>query len=136
MKKKIIGLCVCMLLITTLVQIGKSMNISELNHQMFKSESEMDWIQIQKLPVYLGDWGVSVSLYGDTVLIGASASDSAYIFTCIGNTWTQQTMFKGTYGTYFGESVSLFEDTALIGAPGGSGIGSVYVYTRSENTWT
>jgi hypothetical protein len=96
------------------------------------------------------NFGTSVSLAGDTALIGApydddkgDASGSAYVFTRIGTTWTQQTKLlasDGAQNDQFGISVSLDGDTALIGATYGNGneadSGSGYVFTRTGSTWT
>jgi hypothetical protein len=89
-------------------------------------------------------FGESVSLSGDTALIGApfddvngSDSGSAYVFTRTGNVWTQQAKLLPSDGAgmdYFGGSVSLDNDTAFIGSFHGNG--SAYVFTRSGITWT
>ena len=95
-------------------------------------------------------FGVSVSLYGDTALIGAiedddngaSASGSVYVFTrsSADGTFTPQAKLHANdaaVGDNFGISVSLYGDTALIGARldddnGVSDSGSVYIFTRSS----
>jgi hypothetical protein len=111
------------------------------------------WSQQQKLLASDGaaydEFGLSVSLSGNTALIGAPKNDvasipgSAYVFTRSGTTWTQQDKLVASDGAapdYFGCSVSVDEDTALIGAFWGDGIqtdsGSVYVFTRTGTTWT
>jgi len=93
-----------------------------------------------------GDWfGVSVSAFGDTVLVGARGDDnvggadagSAYVFMRSGTTWgEQQKLVAGDAapGDWFGESVFLAPDLAVIGAvldqsAGGPGAGSAYVFT-------
>lgn len=92
-------------------------------------------------------FGKSVSIYGETALIGAVQDDdngaesgSAYVFTCAGTSWTQQAKLlasDGTPGDAFGYSVSLYGETALIGANyKTSGTGATYVFTRTGNTWT
>jgi hypothetical protein len=95
-------------------------------------------------------FGLSVSLDGDTALIGAPSDDdngnfsgSAYVFTRTGSTWTQQAKLLASDGReadLFGASVSLDGDTALIGAPAdgvtSTSSGCVYVFTRSGATWT
>ena len=100
---------------------------------------------------YLGE---SVSLYGNTALIGAHGVDhdnkensgSVYVFTrpSSDGTFTQQSKFHASDPAaedHFGISVSLYGDTALIGASyddfdDGNSIksnsGSVYVFTRSS----
>jgi len=112
------------------------------------------WTQQQKLLASDGEvwdfFGGSVSLSGDTALIGASydndngdASGSAYVFTRTGTTWTQQAKLLASDGAtqdYFGYAVSLDGDTAFIGAEGdddnGVDSGSAYVFTRTGTTWT
>ncbi len=71
-------------------------------------------------------FGSSVSLSGDTALVGAVYDDdngadsgSAYVFVRSGTTWTQQQKLlasDGAVGDQFGGSVSLSGDTALVGA--------------------
>jgi len=95
-----------------------------------------------------GDWfGRSVSISGDTAVIGAyldddggNASGSAYVFTRSGGVWTEQgklTAFDAAANDFFGFSVSISGDTAVIGAyRDGSYTGSAYVFTRSSGVWT
>jgi hypothetical protein len=97
------------------------------------------------------DWfGNSVSLEGDTALIGAAddedngaGSGSAYIFTRTGTTWTQQQHLLASDGAAqdnFGLPVCLDGDTAFIGAfydpAHGPNSGSVYVFTKSNLTFS
>ena len=91
-------------------------------------------------------FGISVSLDGDTALIGAQQLESywgtgrAYIYTRSGTMWTQQAKLlasDGEIGDSFGYSVSISNDTALIGAHWDDhGGGSAYVFTRTGSTWT
>ncbi len=99
-----------------------------------------------------GDWfGFSVSISGDTALIGAFSDDnenginsgSTYVFTRSGGVWTQQVKLLPTDGAgedWFGWSVSVSGDTAVIGAhqDGDNGIhsGSAYVFTHTGGVWT
>ncbi|MDF7799449.1 FG-GAP repeat protein [Pontiellaceae bacterium B1224] len=112
------------------------------------------WSQRQKLTAYDGAtshfFGTSVSLSGDTVLIGASEDDdngsrsgSAYVFTRTDGLWSQQqklTADDGAASDYFGTSVSVSGDTAVVGASGdddnGSSSGSAYVFTRTGGLWS
>jgi len=96
--------------------------------------------------------GMSVTLSGDTALVGAPCYDngmnadqgSAYVFTRSGSIWNLQqklTASDGSANDYFGWSVALSGDTALVGANGDSiGAnqyqGSVYVFVRSGSTWS
>lgn len=92
-------------------------------------------------------FGVSVSLDGDTVVIGAdddddngSRSGSAYVFTLSGGSWRQQaklTASDGAPGDQFGTEVALDADTAIVSAhDDGAASGSAYVYTRSGTSWS
>ncbi len=97
------------------------------------------------------DFGRSVSISGDTAIIGSpldddggSSSGSAYLFVRIAGTWTEQaklTADDAAAGDLFGDSVSISGDTAIIGAtkdedPGSLDSGSAYVFVRSAGTWT
>jgi hypothetical protein len=91
-------------------------------------------------------FGASVSLSGDTALVGAPSDDnevadsgSTYVFVRSGTSWTQQaklSAWDAAAGDKFGHSVSLSGDTALIGAygdaDGGTYSGSVYIF-RLQN---
>lgn len=89
-------------------------------------------------------FGRGVSLYGNTVVIGAANDDSmrgaAYVFTRSGATWTQQKKLiasDGAASSYFGWSTAIYGDVAVIGAFGADGgMGAAYVFTRTGNIWT
>gem|GEM_PF-664858 len=96
--------------------------------------------------------GSSVSLSGDTAVVGAYFDDtpagadagSAYVFARSGTTWTQQARFvaaDGKSNDRFGSSVSVSGDTAVVGAPSadsaaGVYTGAAYVMVRSGVAWT
>ena len=112
------------------------------------------WTQEAKLVAADGiaddQFGNSVSVSGDTAVIGAvgdddggSASGSAYVFVRSGGTWTQQAKLVAADAAAFDEfggSVAVSGDTVVIGAFGdddaGSASGSAYVFVRSGGTWT
>ncbi|MBE5314054.1 MAG: fibronectin type III domain-containing protein [Xanthomonadales bacterium] len=120
------------------------------------TRSGMTWTQQAKLTAGDGAasdfFGFSVALDGDTALVGVQGDDvganvdqgSAYVFTRIGTTWTQQAQLTAGDGAafdQFGYAVALSGDTALVGSVSGdvganSNQGSAYVYTRSGTTWT
>ncbi len=94
-------------------------------------------------------FGKSVSLSGDTALVGAWQDDdpanntgSAYVFVRDGGgNWTQQQKLSGSdtgFFHHFGTSVGLLGDTALVGAPFYEGsTGAAYVFVRDGGgTWT
>ena len=94
---------------------------------------------------YFGD---SVSIAGDTILVGArqrqSGQGAAYVFTGGGSTWTQRARLTGPGGAAgddFGRAVALHAGTAVVGAPldnvgTAADQGSVTVFTGSGATWT
>ena len=100
-----------------------------------------------------GDYlGRSVSLDGDTAVVGAAGSDiggaesqgAVYVFVRSGDTWTQQvklTAPDGAAGDEFGFAAAISGDTIVVGArfaaiDGINGHGAAYVFVRSGDTWT
>jgi hypothetical protein len=100
-----------------------------------------------------GDFfGWSVSISGDTVVVGALLDDnagggdagSAYVFVRSGTTWSeQQKLTAGDAATRdeFGFSVSVSGDTVVVGASlddhdGRLGAGSAYAFVRSGTVWS
>ena len=97
-------------------------------------------------------FGISVSVNGDTAVIGAygdddagSQSGSAYVFARdAGRTGRQQaklTASDAAAGDYFGTSVSVNGDTAVVGAYGDDDAGQllglgVRVHPRRGTTWS
>jgi hypothetical protein len=106
-------------------------------------------------------FGLSVSVSGDTVVVGAcnefdaSGYGAAYVFVRNGTNWTQQAYLKASntdYGDEFGFSVATSGDTVVVGAYGESssarGVngnqsnnsalnsGAAYVFVRNGTTWT
>jgi hypothetical protein len=157
MKTKIIGIFICILMITTVVPTVGSLKKNEA-YTSFPNTNPAsgreDWNQIQELLASDGTtdsrFGCSVSIDGNTTLIGAIFDDdngdnsgSAYVFTRTGTTWTQQAKLLASDGEtadMFGCSVSIDGNTALIGASGDDdnevNSGSAYVFTRTGTTWT
>lgn len=101
-------------------------------------------------PGYFANFGSSIDLDGNTILVGAKQEDglrgSAYVYTGSGSTWTQQAklvpadIVNPPGSVNFGTSVSLEGDTAVVGAtrnPTESrDRGGVYVFTRNAGNWT
>jgi FG-GAP repeat len=91
------------------------------------------------------DFGISVAIDGDTILVGADtvegplsgAVGAVYVFKWDGIQWDQEQVFQasdGATGGFFGASVGLQGDTAVVGrywdsAPA-THAGSAYVFTR------
>jgi hypothetical protein len=115
-----------------------------------------DWSQQVKLTASDAEeddtFGYSVSLSGDTAVIGAPfdvhanstvPAGSAYVFVRNGTVWSEQaklTSSDATGGDNFGYAVALSGDTAVIGArrddDAGSSSGSAYVFVRNGMTWS
>jgi hypothetical protein len=158
MKKKIIGLFVCMLLLTTLVPAAGSQTDCVTTPMIPSKSLEPTplggWTEIQKILASDGAiedcFGSTVSVDGTTALIGAPDDDdngissgSVYVFTFSGSSWTKQAKLLALDGAewdLFGFCVSLDGDTALIGSyndnDSGNYSGSAYVFTRNGTTWT
>lgn len=95
-------------------------------------------------------FGASVSISGDTLVVGARADDdagtssgSAYVFFRNASTWSQQAKLVASDaggGDQFGFAVSLSGDTIVVGAlyddDGGLSSGSAYVFNRTGTVWT
>ncbi len=105
-----------------------------------------NWGEVQKLTAYDGAasdrFGLSVSISGDTVIVGASLDDdkgpssgSAYIFSRNEggmDNWGEVqklTAYDGAASDRFGLSVSISGDTAIAGASGDNDYsGSAYIF--------
>lgn len=105
-------------------------------------------------------FGVSVSLSGDTLAVGAptqvfTSTGAVYVFVRAGDTWVQQARLVASNAEnedLFGWSVALSGDRLVVGAPGedssatgvngnqssnaAPGSGAAYVFERSGTTWT
>jgi uncharacterized delta-60 repeat protein len=116
------------------------------------SRSGTTWNLQQKLTHAVGEYfGTSVSISGDTVVIGATYNNgpgqsvgSAYVFTRNGTVWTQQQKLTATDGgelDFFGSAVSISGDSIVIGSnasdiPGGMDAGALYVFRRTGLAWS
>ena len=103
-----------------------------------------DWQQDQQffgLEVHQDSFGHSVSISGDTVVVGShldtglGASGSAYIYRFGGFLWIRGDEIyptDGENGLYFGFSVSVDSDTVIVGTPNstnnGANSGSAYIF--------
>ena len=152
--KKLFSNLICILLIATFspaVTSQQNTMIQSTGPNIQQTSMAANWFEIQKLLASDGettDWfGWSVSLDGDSVVIGASYDDidrgSAYVFTRSGTIWIQEaklTASDGEADNWFGWSVCLDNDTVVIGATHDDSIvhdrGSAYVFTCSGTTWT
>lgn len=113
------------------------------------------WYKQQKLladdGLKLDHFGCSVSVSGDTAIIGAylngntvtESKGAAYVFTKKAAVWTQQTKLvpPPNGGDEFGLSVGISGDTAIVGTPGFDfgqhrDQGAAYLYTRTDDVWS
>ena len=90
---------------------------------------------------YLDRFGTSVSVSGDTIVIGApgaSPNGSAYVFERTPNGWveTQELLASDPANGSFGVSVAIELDTILIGDNTHTNYaGAAYVFERTPNGW-
>ena len=96
-------------------------------------------------------FGTSISISGDTVIVGSPKSDleaggedagAVYVFVRDGVRWkqTKLTASDAADGDQFGHFVSLEGDMAIVGAfsddDAGSKSGAAYIFVRNGETWT
>ncbi|MFO0861611.1 MAG: hypothetical protein U0570_13760 [Phycisphaerales bacterium] len=114
------------------------------------------WVQDQKIlgpSASVGtqtDFGRTLSLSGDTLVIGARLDDSAasdagaaYVYTRTAGVWSFQqklTASNASANDNFGDAVGIDGDTIVVAASGadagGTDRGSVYAFVRSGITWS
>lgn len=109
------------------------------------------WVQQQMLTssdaAPLDGFGHSVSISGDTIVVGAPFDDSdagsAYVFVRSGVVWAEQaklTSSDGVAGDDFGRAVAIDGDTVVVGAPydddAVTDAGSAYVFVKPAGGWT
>ena len=120
---------------------------------IFEKSDDGVWAEKIKLTASDGEvgdsFGQSVSISGNTAIVGAHLDDdacpsiefcnsgSAYIFTRSGNgLWSEQkiTASDAAESIGFGRSVSISGDTAIVGAGGTDDVlSSAYIFTRSND---
>ena len=108
------------------------------------------WVETARLvsanPSGGAQFGASVAIQGDTLLIGAPRSDgggSVHVFQRTEATWTATQVLRADVpvdSTLFGRFVSISGDRLIVGAPvapaGPEPDGRAYVFTRSAGKWT
>jgi len=89
------------------------------------------------------DFGVSVAISGNTIVVGADLNDdagSAYVFVRSGTSWSQQaklTAGDAASADQFGFNVGISGETVVVGAVSDDTItGSAYVFVRSGTSWS
>ena len=121
---------------------------------VFTKAEDGGWAQAAKLTASDGGRsrvGTSVSIYGETAIVGAWKDDdngensgSAYIFTkAVDGTWSQtgKSASDGAAEDRFGFSVSISGDIVIVGADNdddmGIDSGSAYVFTKAvDGVWS
>lgn len=99
----------------------------------------------------LDQFGKSVAVFGDTIIIGAPGMDwddyrdeetvdmgAAYVFVRDANGWAQQAKLVASDARVYdhcGWAVALYEDTALMGCDHKSWRNKVYVFVRNGSQW-
>lgn len=107
---------------------------------------EDNWGQLATLTV-LGDtaangFGASLAIHGDTIAVGAKASEAAYVFEKPGAGWADMTQTAtlspsdGGTGDEFGCALSVSGDSIAVGShKHGGGAGAAYVFVRPGGGW-
>lgn len=153
--KKIIGILIAAILINALSPIAASISYGHYFDVNFDNNvsSLIDQNEI-KLTASDGEsndlFGISVSISGDTAIIGApyeevgnykTNSGAAYVFNRIDDVWVETQKLKPSDAEpedRFGQIIEISGDTVVIGAIrliGNSYKTSVYVFNRIDNTW-
>jgi hypothetical protein len=90
------------------------------------------------------NYGGAVAIDGNTVVIGATFSNTAYVFEMPASGWKNMTqtamLTPSDDADHFGASVAISGDTVVIGAPystvnGETQQGSVYVFVKPARGW-
>ena len=114
------------------------------------TRSGSTWTQQARIiatpPAADASFGVSVSVSGDTALVGnADYNDegSAYVFVRTGSSWHQEARLVGSdsiASDWFGGAVAVLGDRALVGAVADDDLGwysgAAYVFEREGPSWT
>ena len=116
------------LLVSLVAVIALALSITPVN--AYSSEAKL----IAGVGTAGDEFGRSVSISGDTALVGAhrdddtgSSSGSAYIIRHDGTSWIQEAKLTASDGMafdYFGYSISISGNTALVGTYGDDDMGS------------
>jgi hypothetical protein len=88
--------------------------------------------------IELGAFGVSVSISGVAVAVGAYGEERAYVYQRVSGSWVLTGELEPTESgyTWFGKSVSISPPLLIVGAPSQGDGGLAYVYQRQvSGTW-
>ena len=87
-------------------------------------------------------FGYSVATDGNFVVVGAPGENEVYVYTRPDTGWPETTapvkltVPNAAASARFGHAVSISEGTIVVGAPGGSGTGVSYVFTKPDTGWS
>jgi hypothetical protein len=111
-------------------------------------ESTETWIITEQTkltasePSSRDEFGCSVAISGNTVVVGARKDEAVYVFNYDGSGWDEKAKLNARDaqgGELFGSSVAIDGDTLVVGATkGGEGdaqTGSVYVFKYNGSAW-
>ena len=143
---------------------GNSLTDSGLVYVFVKPEADGGWANASTETVQLrasdqaanDNFGRSVAVNGDTIVVGASgdrnaadlSTGSAYVFARPATGWASSggtetaklTASDGAHGDQFGRSVAVDGGTIAVGAhqndDDGTDSGSIYVFIKPTNGWT
>src|SRR5262249_51215470 len=81
---------------------------------------------------------ISVALSGGVLVIGDTATSSAYVFTSSGSTFSLQgTIHPSVAGSFFGEAVAVSGNRIAVGQQvDANSAGAVYVFEQVQGSWT
>ena len=114
------------------------------------SAAEPNWVQLAQLTASDGQskdaFGSSVSISGNTVVVGSTGDGAAYVFVKPVSGWTNMTQVAkltpsdGQSKDAFGSSVAISGSTIVVGAPcatinGNSCQGAAYVFVKPVSGW-
>jgi hypothetical protein len=129
----------------TTIVVGKSRDSLYRGAAYVFEKTLQGWVETAKLTASDGvandDFGWSVDLDGDRVLVGSVNAGAAYLYERTPSGWAERAKLSpadAPSSSDFGYEVSLRGDTALVGMPGVSGPsrpGAVYAYRRDGVAW-
>ena len=130
--------------VAVVVAPGFYPHLTTVGVYIFELEGE-NWLEKAKitehLPTY--DFGWSVSVSEDFIIVGEPAAGAAYIFEKSQGQWSAKQMLTASDSNVrdtFGWSVSISGDVAIVGAPifGNPGIpegGAAYIFQLEDGNW-
>lgn len=84
------------------------------------------------------EFGGSVSVDGDFLVVGAEGADQAYLYQRNGDSWEEILILIGSGGTIqnqgFGGKVFIDDDIIAVGAASWNGVGAVFVFDQNVPT--